>query len=521
MVLAKVLYGILLWGRWIVSSTPGYIHPDEYFQSAEVTARTVLDVHTFIPWEFKPTTPIRSVIPPFLSTGLPFAMIKWGSSSVVPNAVDMFLVERFSGFLATLIMDYALYRICRTLGRNPMLPMALLSTSHVVLVYYVRPFSNAIESLILVLSLWSFCTMLEEINVGSAFCLGSLLAAGVLTRITFALFGFPLGVAFIYQCFTRSALKRVPSLLSPFILGATLVTAVFVLTDSIYYQTMRVTLEGVKVTEWLKWLDVLVQPTSWTSIRLSGYPVLTFWNNFRYNSVTENLKEHGLHPLYTHLLVNMPLLYGPLVAGVLAAVKRPNQDHIFYRTLSAIIIVGLGGLSLIPHQEARFLVPLLIPLILVFAWDRTTVPKTFWVMWMMFNFIMTFVFGYLHQGGIVPTMMYLQRQSLGVHDCKLTANGEVFCNLNDPETAFTDGYNVTSNLLFYKTYMAPRHLIGYPNVWEVLRNKPHVRIVDFAGDFDGLEKELEQRAGVSLMTHHYSEPKLNFAPSKLGVNFER
>jgi Alg9-like mannosyltransferase family len=39
---------------------------------------------------------------------------------------------------------------------------------------------------------------------------------------------------------------------------------------------------------------------------------ITPWNALLYNSKVENLQDHGLHPRWTHALVNMFLLYGPL-----------------------------------------------------------------------------------------------------------------------------------------------------------------------------------------------------------------
>lgn len=48
--------------------------------------------------------------------------------------------------------------------------------------------------------------------------------------------------------------------------------------------------------------------------------------------------------------------------------------------LSAIVVFGLGGLSFVPHQEARFLAPLLVPLIFIFTWNRAKLSRTFWVM---------------------------------------------------------------------------------------------------------------------------------------------
>lgn len=56
-----LFYFGLLWLRWMMVSLPGYIHPDEYFQSAEVTARHVLQIDSFIPWEFQPEHAARSI----------------------------------------------------------------------------------------------------------------------------------------------------------------------------------------------------------------------------------------------------------------------------------------------------------------------------------------------------------------------------------------------------------------------------------------------------------------------------
>ncbi|CDS07737.1 hypothetical protein LRAMOSA01686 [Lichtheimia ramosa] len=422
-------------------------------------------------------------------------------------------------------MDYAIYRICRSLDKDPKLPLALFATSHVALVYYVRPFSNSFESLILCLSILCFCTLLEDATSStSSLVLGSLLVAGVFTRITFVLFGLPIGVAYLYNGFTSSQPKRFLSSLIPFIFGATLVAIVFVLADSLYYGTIQVMMDNVPLTDFVQVMDAITYPQKLLTIRASGFPVLTPLNNLMYNSDKSNLEQHGLHPLYLHFLVNFPMLFGPLVLGAVAAVTKANEQHVVYRTLAAIVVFGLGGLSFVPHQEARFLAPLLVPLILIFTWNRTKLSRTFWVIWMLFNLITGFIFGYLHQGGVVPSMMYLQQQTLGLRNCKLAANSELICGLKtaDIDMAYTNEYNVTSNVLFYKTYMAPRHLIGYPKAWEVSRDRPHVRIEDFGSDWDRLGKELHSRSGVTLLNlHDEYEPHVNFAPSKDGTFFER
>ena len=53
--------------------------------------------------------------------------------------------------------------MCRQMGKDPVLPILLISTSQVMLVYYMRPFSNTIESILLSLSLFVYTTMLQKV----------------------------------------------------------------------------------------------------------------------------------------------------------------------------------------------------------------------------------------------------------------------------------------------------------------------------------------------------------------------
>lgn len=54
--------------------------------------------------------------------------------------------------------------------------------------------------------------------------------------------------------------------------------------------------------------------------------VVTPFNFLKYNSLTDNLKQHGLHPRFLHFLVNVPLLFNVLgVIGILAIVKMVNR----------------------------------------------------------------------------------------------------------------------------------------------------------------------------------------------------
>ncbi|ORZ02512.1 Alg9-like mannosyltransferase family-domain-containing protein [Syncephalastrum racemosum] len=400
--------------------------------------------------------------------------------------------------------------------------MVIMATSQVMLVYYLRPFSNTIESLVLCLCLLVYSTTLEQITTAAGFLLGCLLSLGVFTRVTFVLYGLPVSLAYLRTLYVQNG-KHIGSTvisLIPFVIGASFVSAVCIIADSLYYQALKVTINGEPFEDLTQVLDTVTDVFKWPSLRFSGHFVLTPLNNLLYNMDVDNLKQHGLHPRYLHLLVNTPMLYGPLAVGVISAVYgkflEDNRDDFqqFYYVLLGTIVVPLAGLSSMPHQEARFLTPLLVPLVLTYTWNRDKLYRFFWVIWPFFNIIMTFVFGVLHQGGMMPAMMYVQQQSLALQSCEIGASGGASCHYgplgHQPEVDF----DLTTHLLFYKTYMPPEHLLAYPTEW---KKDPdchvHVAVKDFAGRLDLLEQEIAVREGVDLRTRRPTVPQIDFAPS--------
>ncbi|CAO3598750.1 unnamed protein product [Absidia cylindrospora] len=294
-----------------MASLPGYIHPDEFFQSPEITARTVLGVDSLTPWEFQPEHAARSIIIPFLTTGLPLWLMtlvnQWQSILIeVPQTLTLFLVERSSCFALTLITDYVVYKLCQKLGKDEILPLLFVATSQVTLVYNTRPFSNSVEALVLGLGLLSL--VFFDMDHSSGFGLGCLLTFGVFTRITFILYGFPIGLAFLYLARRQGRLLQSITML---LLGASIVAGVMVVADSLYYGSMTLTWQDGTLITHIR--QLFAYPlSSWLHIRWDGTFTLTLLNNLKYNMNVDNLALHGLHPRYTHLLVNFPLLYGPL-----------------------------------------------------------------------------------------------------------------------------------------------------------------------------------------------------------------
>jgi phosphatidylinositol glycan class Z len=144
-------------------------------------------------------------------------------------------------------------------------------------------------------------------------------------------------------------------------------------------------------------------PGEFTVSKVFDSAVVTPLNNFRYNSVSSNLAQHGLHPRYQHFLVNLPQLLGP-ATPLLFFLRRANVTPMLVSALT-----GIALLSIFPHQEARFLLPA-VPLILSSVRLPSPRFKKVWIgMWIIFNLVLGVLMGVYHQGGIVPVQMNIAK----------------------------------------------------------------------------------------------------------------
>ncbi|CAB4383017.1 unnamed protein product [Rhizophagus irregularis] len=496
------------------STLPGYIHPDEFFQSPEVMGGDVFGYEVFRPWEFEQSPQCRSIVIPALTIGLPFNIlkilnvwaIKFGYGDII-NSHSVFITERLSFFFLSFGIDYTVYTIAQLFyPNNAIQSLLVLASSYVVLIFNTRPFSNSAELILLALL---FCTYVkgstpkfplrrqpgdsstdrDEFPVNLAFLFGCIAAFGFFTRITFILYAFPIGIAFLHYIFLSARAQGKSwhskfSELFPACLGLVTTTGICVLADSLYFGTLKVTFGGVILNN-DHIFEFLSNPAKFMKIGWHGKFIITPLNNFIYNINSENLSQHGLHPRYLHIY-NFVLLFGPLT---LLTMKDLNVSVKFMRwtakrTYKTVIVYsGLFGfvlLTLIPHQEARFLLPLLLPVIIVPSDRLHKLPILFWAVWVIFNLVFVVIFGGLHQAGIVPIMQKLQNQSLGFKHCK-NINGYFRCELGKKITNPVKNQSeiFTTNIIFYKTYMPPHHLLGYPKSWR--GTNIQVNIYDLAG----------------------------------------
>jgi len=68
----------------------------------------------------------------------------------------------------------------------------------------------------------------------------------------------------------------------------------------------------------------------------------------------------------------------------------------------------------------------------------------FWILWITHSIIVTVLLGYLHQGGLVPTLLKLN------DELRLGPESTLLKNV-----VATDGID----FVFWKTFMPPRHLL--------------------------------------------------------------
>jgi len=110
----------------------------------------------------------------------------------------------------------------------------------------------------------------------------------------------------------------------------------------------------------------------------TGRIVFPAIGNLLYNMDSAKTASHGEHPRWTHALVNLPMLFGPM-ALVLAWKAAALAEHLLrhgslHRARGVLLARPLQSASLISaaialvvlsvanHQEARFLLPLAVPL---------------------------------------------------------------------------------------------------------------------------------------------------------------
>ncbi|KAI0156640.1 glycosyltransferase family 22 protein [Hypoxylon sp. FL1284] len=380
-------YLLLVLVRLWFALSPSYLHPDENFQGPEVIAGQIFSYPVMLTWEFTVDNPIRSVFPLWPVYGLPMLLLRWlwignGNDGDIPPIAVFWTLRVLMFIISFVLEDWAIHELVQS-KRHRWVAMLLVASSYVTWTFQTHTFSNSIETLVVAWCLVLIERILEASQASSSLAastvLGIVAVFGVFNRITFPAFLLIPGFRLIPHFMNRP--------LSLVVMAASgLITVVIAISLDTSFYTPRS----------ISWVD------------LYRDPVITPFNNLRYNLSSSNLAEHGLHPWYQHLLGNLPLLIGPAVALLFT---RPLLSLRLYSAISGVFV-----LSIFQHQEARFLLPT-VPLLL----SSVRLPKNptwlkIWVgAWVVFNVALGLLMGVYHQGGVVPAQVFLSNQPDATH----------------------------------------------------------------------------------------------------------
>ncbi|KAL7276881.1 alpha 1,2 mannosyltransferase [Rhizina undulata] len=378
------VYFLLVFVRLYFALSPSYIHPDEHFQGPEVIAGHIFSWPTTKTWEFLPESPIRSVFPLWAAYGLPMQLVRW----IVPDSHTLSPLWMFYGlrtmfFLVSFVLeDWALQELVDKPRRRQRTAVLLLASSYVTWTYQSHTFSNSLETILVAWSLVMIKRIVKSKDAAwiSSGLLGITAVYGVFNRITFP--------AFIIL----PAFQLIPHFLRhPSTLLITLITALVTLVLAIYTDTHFYAPE--------------LSPYS--ILTFQHAPILTPLNNLLYNSSASNLSLHGLHPYYTHLLINLPQLLGPAIILLAAQIRAVISLH----GLSAV--GGILLISILPHQESRFIIPAVPLLLACITLPTNPRAKKIWISaWIVFNLAYGALMGIYHQGGVVPAQAHIAETNI-------------------------------------------------------------------------------------------------------------
>ncbi|NXP45422.1 PIGZ mannosyltransferase, partial [Heliornis fulica] len=470
---ARRLWALLaaLRAGWCLLPQAGYLHPDEFFQSTEVMAGDILNLQVYYPWEFLSSSPCRTIVFPLMTSGVTYWVIKslqqLDVCSSCINSYTLLVSPRLLFTIFSFTLDYSVYRLAPLWEADPWKALVLLAGSYVTLVFYTRTFANTLEGLLFALLMVLVSSRKSDGSSAeptSSPLIGITVTAGFFNRPTFLAFALtPLLYWAGLIVDSQKSIKTVVNHFLKLVLAACFTAVVFVTADTFYFNSTG--LENLYSIKKSSPFDIIGQ--------LNEKMIVTPFNFLSYNLNPHNLALHGSHPRVTHFTVNGIMLFGILHILAIGAGIKMLRRYIYELlrvrscgrgspglsvcsgrsvTLLLFYFVPLALLSLFSHQEPRFLIPLLLPLVL-FGASHGRAAKWKHVI-VIFNVLGALLFGCLHQGGLIPCLFRLEQL------------------MRSPESS---NHPRHYTLLFAHTYMPPRSLLN------IRKRDTHIEVIDMAG----------------------------------------
>ena len=395
---------LISFGQCLTINQISYIHPDEHFQSLEILTQLFYGTKGTIPWEYNPENAARSYVPQLIFYGPIYYLFAdvWQSQ----DAQALLLFVRMQNFTISFFTSLLLksYIIPTPVNKRPKVTLYLI-TSYVAWTFQKHSFSNSIETIILLTTIATFTFQLksaEKSHYMITIVQGLLITLGIFNRMTFPAFILLPSI----KLFCKYYLKHLKCFICLLItIGASTLACVYV--DTQIYGTNE--------------------------------PVIAPWNNLLYNMSVSNLSKHGLHPRYTHILINIPQLVGPAIVYLIPYIKKDFKGW-FTKLPNLSICSALLLLSIFPHQELRFLIPI-VPFICMQLPNIKS--RWFFKLWIAFNTVMFIIMGVYHQSGVIDTIIsqrYFDEENINVHLWWKTYSPPTWMYMNNNLTVSTTNF---------------------------------------------------------------------------------
>ncbi|EDO16008.1 hypothetical protein Kpol_495p6 [Vanderwaltozyma polyspora DSM 70294] len=352
-----------------------YIHPDEHFQSLEIISHLLQSTTGFTPWEFNSYPPSRSMIPLYM---LYVPLFKISNLLSISNPFFILYSIRFILILSYLIiLNYCLPVLLPDKAKSRIAKWLVL-TSYVTWSFQCHTFSNSVETCLLLLVLSIYSRILQNNsgkNYTNSIIVGFFITISIFNRITFPAFILFPSLTLLRKFYINNWLPLL-SLLS----SITVTSIILICIDTQVFQSN----------------ELVIAP----------------WNNLIYNLNVDNLALHGLHPRYTHMLINLPQLLGPLIIPFVFVILS-SLTLILTDINVGSLTSGLLFLSILKHQELRFLVPLFPIACIAVTESRPKLLQVKWFkyLWIAFNLVLLVILGWFHQSGVLNVINYLYKNN--------------------------------------------------------------------------------------------------------------
>lgn len=482
----------------------GYLHPDEFFQSSDINGGKFFNSQVHPCWEFTADKPIRFMLITNALNTIAFKIVNLIAAK--PTAYQLLVAPRLVYTLASFIIDACLYKLCQYYSSRGLwyLPVSIIfQTSFVCLCCLTRTLSNVIEVIIFSLLLVVVCQLIRprfriimvtpsrniaahervktSTQLTSSILAGFLVTLGTFNRPTFPCFALVPMLYWLTESFKRNSYNarlNIQRVLVPVTVTAAITALLSSAYDTVYYTGSTRILSDL-------YTNLVNFRFKESSDLLASKWILTPYYFIRYNTNTDNLSKYGLHSPYMHMLINVPfafnllgmMFYGKLInlmtgPGVYRLIF---SAHRIYALMLLSVLTSTIVLSFIPHQEFRFLMPLIVPLVYAFAYNIYASSRWLGV-WLLSNLLLIYFYTSVHQAGVI-------RASL---DLDPVLKSYVAQDANENRTLV----DVTS----FRSYLGPTYLWNIPG--DDFRFK-----LSQQDTFEDFEESIDVRLGASLERH--------------------